>query len=220
MEKDVLTILKKTPKHLRAIIIVVVTLVVLLCLGLSESRSTMPKEPPNYEASQWLDYYGNNEMPWNGSLELELPEYQDVIFQWTPNEATATDSKGVKKLFEGMPIWNVYLEDLTGDGYPEFCATVSIGSGIIDQRVIVYDYVNDRSYELSDRMYYDYVLSMKDGQLIVTQTEFNSRPSDANKIAVGSLAIIDDELIAIGIDRIRPEAEPQVTRISNENMSY
>ncbi len=185
----------------------------------SDAAFTVNQSLSNYETREWVNYYLDNNMPWNGSLELELPEYPDTVFQWTPYEVTATHGGGKKKLFEGMPIWNVYLADLTDDGFPEFCATVSIGSGIIDQRVVVFDYVNDKLYDLSDRMYYDYVLSMEDGQLIVTQTEFNGRPSDGAKIAVGSLAIVKDELIAIGIDRTRPEVEPEVTSAPTEDMS-
>lgn len=174
---------------------------------------------PIYETREWLNYYYDDKMPWNSSLELELPEYRGTVFRWTPYEVTAIDSSGEKKLFDGMPIWNVYLADLTGDELPEFCATVSMGSGIIDNRIVVYDYANDKLYELSDRMYYDYVLSMEDGQLVVTQTEYIGRPSDGTKLAVGSLAIVNGELIAIGIDRTRVEVEPEVTTTPNGDIS-
>ena len=128
---------------------------------------------PKCETSKWLDYFGTEEMPRNESKELTLTEFPGVTFKWTSEKVTA----GEKELFCGMPVWNVYLTDLTNDGKPEFCATVSLGSGIIDNRVIVFDYVTDKEYQLSDRMYYDYFLRLDNGKLMVTQTDYlNNKP--------------------------------------------
>lgn len=41
------------------------------------------------------------------------------------------------QLYTGMPIWNTYFCDLTGDGLPELCSTLSFGSGMIDSRTIL-----------------------------------------------------------------------------------
>ena len=71
-----------------------------------------------------------------------------------------------------MPVWNVYLADLTGDGLPELCATVSLGSGIIDERIIAFDYATGNTCDLSDRMYYDYALYLDNGRLMVKQTKY------------------------------------------------
>ncbi|MEG6520997.1 M56 family metallopeptidase [Desulfotomaculum sp. 1211_IL3151] len=160
-----------------------------------------------YEPRKWLDYYLNEQMPWGRSLELELPAYPDTVFRWTPYEVKAIDSHGEKILFFGMPIWNVYLADLTDDGLPEFCATVSIGSGIVDTRVTVYDYAAGKQYDLSDRMLYDYALSMEGGQLVVTQSEYNGAIR-----TTGNLAIVNGELTVVGIDHRRPELEPDKQR--------
>jgi beta-lactamase regulating signal transducer with metallopeptidase domain len=149
-----------------------------------------------YEPRKWLDYYSDEQMPWDSSLEMELPEYPNVIFKWTPEKVTAIASGNEKELFQGTPIWNVYLADLTGDGLPEFCATVSSGFGIIDNHAVIYDYASDKLYELSDRMFFDYILSLENGQLVVTQSEYYGADQ-----ATGSLAIVNGELIAIGIDR-------------------
>lgn len=75
-----------------------------------------------------------------------------------------------------MPIWNTYFCDLTGDGLPELCSTYTFGSGIIDSRIIIYDYANGVSYELSDRGYYDFALRYNetDGQLYVDKTKYNT----------------------------------------------
>ena len=75
-----------------------------------------------------------------------------------------------------MPIWNAYFTDLTGDDYPEICATYTFGSGIIDSRIIIYDYANGASYELSDRGYFDFTLRLNeaDGYLYVDKTKYNT----------------------------------------------
>lgn len=155
-----------------------------------------PLSSVSFETYEWLNYFHDEQIPWGDSLELKLPEYPDTGFQWTPSEIKAVNSGGEKILITGMPIWNVYLEDLTGDGLPEFCATVSFGSGFIDTRVVVYDYASGKLYELSDRTYYDYALSIKNGRLVVKQSEYNGA-----EIAIGNLAISDGELIGIGINR-------------------
>ena len=110
-------------------------------------------------AEAWVDYYQSDDMPWGESKTLTLPEFPGVTFTWTPDEVTADDGKEVTTLFTGMPVENVYLWDLTGDGKPEFCATVSIGSGIVQTFVRVYDYAAGASYELRDTEFHDYALT-------------------------------------------------------------
>lgn len=159
-----------------------------------------PSSPHTGEAREWLNFYRDDQLPWGKSFDLKLPEYPDTVFRWTPYEVKAIHSAGETTLFSGMPIWNVYLADLTGDGLPEFCATVSFGSGIIDTRIIVYDYSTRKMYEISDRMYYDYAFSIEAGRLVVTQSEYNGA-----KLAAGSPEIIDGELVITGIDRTKPQ---------------
>ncbi|NLT57604.1 MAG: hypothetical protein GXX99_01415 [Clostridiales bacterium] len=139
----------------------------------------------------WLDYYGDATLPWDGSLDLSLPEHGGRTFRWTPEQVAEVTSEGERVLFGGMPVWNVYLADLTGDGLPELCATVSMGSGIVDTRVVVYDCAGDAGYGLADRGVYDYVLSAQDGQLLVTQ----SAHGGGQVLAVGELALQDGQLV-------------------------
>jgi len=150
------------------------------------------------EAREWLDFYRSEKLPWDKSLGLTLPEYPEIEFRWTSGAVTAVKDGKETVLIEGMPVWNVYLADLTGDGLPEFCATASFGSGIVDTHVVVYDYACGVSYELWDRAFFDYALSLEDGRLIVTQSEYCGKA-----IASGELAIVDGELTADGIDRTR-----------------
>jgi len=165
------------------------------------ARLTASAENPaiphtTFQPQEWLDYNYRN-LPWTTTHSLMLDEFPGVIFGWTPYNVTAQENSNVKDLFGGWPVWNVFLADLNGDGFPEFCATISVGSGIVDTRVLVYDYANDTFYDLSDRAVFDYSLSLQNGRLIVTQTGY----ADNTVLSVGDIAIIDSQLIVFGIDR-------------------
>lgn len=130
----------------------------------------------SYTVREWFDYL-DNPSAMRGGLTTELPDYPGVNFQFTRNQIIASkpfrDSvlTGPITLIDGMPIWNAYFSDLTGDGYPDICATYTYGSGIIDSRIIIRDYVNGASYELADRGYHDFALWLNesDGQLYVNK---------------------------------------------------
>ena len=117
-----------------------------------------------------------DEMKWDGSLEISLTEFPDVTFRWTSGEMLAVKGSKSTSLYTGMPIWNAYFCDLTGDGLPELCSTISWGSGMIDNRVTIYDYANGVSYELSDRGYFDFTLRFNeaDGYLYVDKRKYNT----------------------------------------------
>lgn len=126
---------------------------------------------------EWFDYLETpDEMKWDGSLEISLTEFPDVTFRWTYGEMLAVKGSKSTSLYTGMPIWNAYFCDLTGDGLPELCSSISWGSGMIDNRVIIYDYANGVSYELSDRGYFDFALRQdhQDGRLYVDKTKYHT----------------------------------------------
>ena len=126
---------------------------------------------------EWFDYLETpDEMKWDGSLEISLTEFPDVTFRWTYGEMLAVKGSKSTSLYTGMPIWNAYSCDLTGDGLPELCSSISWGSGMIDNRVIIYDYANGVSYELSDRGYFDFTLRQdhQDGRLYVDKTKYHT----------------------------------------------
>ena len=126
---------------------------------------------------EWFDYLETpDEMKWDGSLEISLTEFPDVTFRWTYGEMLAVKGSKSTSLYTGMPIWNTYFCDLTGDGLPELCSSISWGSGMIDNRVIIYDYANGVSYELSDRGYFDFTLRQdhQDGRLYVDKTKYHT----------------------------------------------
>lgn len=154
---------------------------VVLCVVLAVCLLTNPvpreeKEVPVFsEAQLWFDEYESDAFSWDGMREINLDAFPGVTFRWLPGQVTAVTDEETMPLYSGMPIWSVYFADLTGDGLPELCSTVSYGSGIVDDRVIIYDYAGGASYTLENRGEYDYVLSLENGKLWVTQYAYNTK---------------------------------------------
>ena len=121
------------------------------------------------EPLEWVTV--NADANWENLEETrESVEYPGVTFHWTPEKITMTDADGAETvLYYGMPVWNAYFSDLNGDGYSELCSMVSMGSGLIDERIEVYDIRNGRLSELQDRGYVNYTLSAENGALIAKQ---------------------------------------------------
>lgn len=186
-------------KHSRVMIIAAIALAAVVITGFALNKTTEARKTPGiYQPQVWLDYYLSKEFPSGDTTAgRTFPEFPGVEFIWTPGKLVAKDSKGERELLFGMPIWNIYMADLTGDGLPEFCATVSFGSGVIDNHIVVYDYAADQTYTLSDRMYYDYALFLDHTRLAVMQTKYPNPKGDV--LATGELAIVNGELVAIGI---------------------
>ena len=130
---------------------------------------------------KWFDYT-ENPSAMDDESTINLPIYPDVTFSYNQAQIIASKPFDTSKLTDhtilitGMPIWNAYFADLTGDDYPEICATYTFGSGIIDSRIIIYDYAKGASYELSDRGYFDFTLRLNeaDGYLYVDKTKYNT----------------------------------------------
>ena len=135
------------------------------------------------EVRKWFEYMEDpSQMSYEKELKIQLEEYPDITFRYNPYEIIATrgsdnsDREGQTILISGMPIWNAYFTDLTGDGLPDICATCTLGSGIIDSRIVVCDYANGANYELSDRGNFDFVLRFDetDGYLYVEKTKYHT----------------------------------------------
>ena len=130
---------------------------------------------------EWFDYT-ENPSAMDDESTINLPIYTDVTFSYNQAQIIASKPFDTSEptdhtiLITGMPIWNAYFTDLTGDGYPEICATYTLGSGIIDSRIIIYDYAKGASYELSDRGYFDFTLRFHeaDGYLYVDKRKYHT----------------------------------------------
>ncbi len=147
-------------------------------------------ERDSVTVTKWFDYLHDSPMPWEGSLETEISDYPGITFRWTPYGMISIHKGKETELFTGMPIWNAFFRDLTGDGKPEICSTISVGFGMIDNRIIVFDYAKGVSYELSKRGEFDYSLFLQDGNLMVNKHRYNSD----ELLEVGHLANINGDI--------------------------
>ena len=136
---------------------------------------------------QWFDYYDRpEEMPWGFGLETEILSFPyEITFRWSPERMVMIANGEEKALFTGMPIWNTFFCDLTQDGKPELCATVSVDSGISGTCVVVYDVMQDQLFELSGRGKYDYVLFWDGLQVLLNRYEY----SDHDQWTTGTLEL-------------------------------
>ncbi len=148
--------------------------------GSSETSSNQPMTPEEIashaHAVRWFDYFSREKgVEWGLKEEICIEDFPNVLFQWTTFADTyefgsrimATTDQGTEEILKESVILSVYFCDLTGDGKPELCSTVSFGSGFVDYHIIVYDYIEKKSYVLADRMKYDYILRADQGKLYV-----------------------------------------------------
>ena len=189
-----------------ALWVIAAALVVVVCAGAALATNpgavSGPGKPVDFvfqepgPAECWLDYLNSPEsLPWDDSIETQLPEFPEVTFRWTPSAVSAITDSGDPmllsgELFGGMPVYNVYFCDLNGDGFREICATVCFGSGMIDTRVQVFDYKHLGFHELSDRGVRDYSLHMEDGRLWAVEREY----PDGQVLRAGPLVMAESGL--------------------------
>ncbi|MBQ6234626.1 MAG: M56 family metallopeptidase [Clostridia bacterium] len=135
---------------------------------------TTPVPGATGKVLEWLNYRDAfYELPWDGDKEMTIDVFPNVTFRWTSGSVEAKKDGKTRTLFTGMPIFDVFFTDVTGDGKPELCASVMFGSGMIDMHIIVYDYANKQSYTLWDRGKYDYqLLTTPDGILYVEKRRY------------------------------------------------
>ena len=187
----------------------------LLCFGarISDAAESVPV------ASKWFDYLGSpDKMYGDGRLEISIPEFPDVTFRWYPEKMEAVTEEKINPLYTGMPIWNTYFCDLTGDGLPELCSSLSIGSGLIDNRVIIYDYANGASYSLEDRGVFDYTLwqNESDGQLYVDKSDHIG----GDVVASGKL-VFQDERIQMIVQSVHHDSILEIINPTDDpNFAY
>lgn len=132
--------------------------------------------------------YDLNETPegWNETFEFDMPEFPEVKFFRSSDSVKVEKNGQTAQLYMGMPVWDVYLCDLNGDGKREICSNVSFGSGIVDNRIMVFDYENAEMYELSDRGNFDYSIcgfdsEQEENALLYTRVNYNEMPDGTEK---------------------------------------
>lgn len=159
----------------------------------SPSGSETLPVPAGSLAVEWFNFFGADDLAdWPESLETRLDEFPGVTFRWTAGELVAVTEGGTETVLLGMPIHNVFFCDLTGDGKPDLCSTISIGSGIMDTHVVVVDFVNRVHYQLWHRGFHDYDLYLEDDVLFVAM-----RPWMKKEILESGPLVLEDGLLNI-----------------------
>lgn len=123
------------------------------------------------KATEWFDFLTDFEGV-DETMVYEHADLQGMKFEYYLGGITIYNGNTVIR--EISPCINAFFCDLTQDGIPELCMTWCFGSGLIDERVVVYDSVQDVFYKLEERGYYDYVLSLLDETLIVTKVKYST----------------------------------------------
>lgn len=170
------------------------------------------------KVTKWFDYTENpSEMDWDNEITTTHPDFPGVTFHYTPYDISVTKESGIfgkserEKLIDGWPIWNAYFYDVTGDGISDVCASLSIGFGAIDNRIIVYDYAEGASYSLVNRMEYDYYLryNKEDDLLYVDKKVYNS-----NEVVQSGPLVFQDECIQILFQPVTDSEAMLVAQVS------
>ena len=106
-------------------------------------------------------------------IEFKMLEFPGVRFVCGERGLIAYEGDKETQIFSRLA--NLYLADLNGDLRRELCGTMYVGSGIVDCRVVVYDYADGMGYNLQERGDYDYFLSGGYGGMVVNRAEFGER---------------------------------------------
>lgn len=96
------------------------------------------------------------------SNEYVLPDRDQTLV--TRSSTNGRFSVGGKEI--ALPGYSMclYIADFNRDGYPELCLGCSLGSGIINESIYIYDYHNEQELlVLSDRKEHDYFLDFYAG---------------------------------------------------------
>ena len=152
-----------------------------------------PSDRGETDYVKWFDHYLNDWTDFNYIYGSDA--FEGAVFTANPGGIALRRGDSEETVVFGMPVWNAYFADLNGDGCPELLASVSFGSGIVDEHVVVYDVKNDQTYTLWERGVFDYVLSDDGGVLSVLRSEYNTPylSGEYHKGVWGRLRLTKDE---------------------------
>jgi hypothetical protein len=152
--------LKRHPRCMQRVITAVAALAIAVGSGSvgwyfgSRTRTEMPQSPPNV-ALPSFDNAIKWEFPdnWDGSpLQLQLPEFPEVTFEWVRSDTindeyyvrVITQSGESRHMFSTQA--SIFIDDLNGDGLPDFIYIVLCTAGCFTDEMRVYDFANDAHY--------------------------------------------------------------------------
>ncbi len=156
--------------------------------------------PKGNQACEW---FGGSTKKADAPAQVKVAAFPDLVFTYSDHAGIGLLKNGKAAALQldtdGLPTVpvNAYFCDLNYDGYPELCTTLSCGSGIIDERIAVCDLHNSKTYSLSDRGKYDYILDSVSGVLYARTLPYMTAIQDSVDLGtypLGRLEIYDGVL--------------------------
>lgn len=143
--------------------------------------------------NEWRDYYGDDAV-YDIELTREIEDFPGTEFVWTSTSVGIKIPNGANTFLYGFPIWNVFFYDITGDGFDDIFATVSVEEdGVESERIIIHDYQLNRGYEVSDPGNFNFRLTEKNGKLTAIKTSVSGESSVEGKITFNGTYITFEE---------------------------
>ena len=137
-----------------------------------DAASKKPLESAKAQKIYDIDYPDYSEKL--TTVSVNIPELNNAKIEYGSDRKIYLDGDCILG-GPGNYYGDIYLSDLTGDGTPELCFPASWGSGMIDERIVVFDYVSRKViFELSNRSQKDYYLFVSDGLLCVREHAYRS----------------------------------------------
>lgn len=161
----------------------------------SENTASVTVDWNTNKVYQWQDYSQDEKFPVGEDFEIQLrlADFPDTVFIWRELSISSQKNGEERVLVNGMPIMNAFFTDLNSDGFPELCSSVYFGSGICDEHLVVYDYHNEMTYTLWDRMKFNYSLYLENDDLYVRELPYLKGENTEENI--GKLLIENNELV-------------------------
>lgn len=168
-----------------------------------------------------FDYWVDGEDCFDKAKDgVSLPEYPDVTFKY--DKSTSELKANEEVIHYGM--FSLYAADFNNDGYRELCIGFSVGSGIIDERIDIYDYHNGKIiFQLNHRVGYpdqanDYYLFLDDLDQLCVKETLNMKPGEETRS--GRFTVDTDGVISVSWKNHPNNGSSNASSSDNNNNNY
>lgn len=195
---------------------------------------------PDQRSIAWVNYFYNRTKNPDGSLIMELPEFPGITFYVDDRTISSNTPEGIETLISCHTLWTTYLADINEDSHPEICATVSFDTAPEKIGVVIYDFKNRISYNLSDSARYDFAIigsadsmyvqridRMKEQEVFVGTLSLTENPeqntstlsiTEANERLYCSAWSADNQLSLIGYSNLYADLQMDENRFSSNGV--
>ena len=167
-----------------------------------------------------FDYWFDGEDCFDKAKDgVSLSEYPDVTFKY--DKSTSELKANEEVIHYGM--FSLYAADFNNDGYRELCIGFSVGSGIIDERIDIYDYHNGKIiFQLNHRVGYpdqanDYYLFLDDLDQLCVKETLIMKPGEETR--TGRFTVDTDGVISVSWKNHPNNGNSNASSSDNNNSS-